>query len=279
MMAPMSAIRPTAVVTGASRGIGKACAIALAEAGFDLAITARTVRRGDVVSDPDGLISEPLPGSLEETAEAVVEAGGHAHMVPLDLLDRGRLVPAAEQALAALGHVDVLVNNAIYVGAGNYDRFLAADIDGIEDRIFGNVTAQLRFMRPIVASMVDRGSGLVLDMTSAAGYLKPWAPPDDGGWSLAYSVSKAGFHRIAPQLSFEYGDRGLVALNVQPGMVATERVRLVQGPVARIATEGVEPAVIGAALAHVATHAGTFDPSATVQLQDVARSLGLLPAP
>lgn len=271
-----AASRPTAIVTGASRGIGKACAIALAHAGFDLGITARTVRRTDVAYDPEGLASEPLPGSLEETADEIAAAGGRAHPVALDLLDRDRLVPAAEELMAVLGPVDLLVNNAVAVGKGNHALFLDADIEGIEDRIFGNVIAQLRFTRPILTAMVARGRGVVLNMTSAAGYLKPFAAPADGGWSLAYSVSKGGFHRMAPQLTFEYGDKGIIALNVQPGMVATERVRLVGGPVTRIANAGAEPSVIGEATAYVATHAAEFDPTATVQLQDLARTLGLL---
>ena len=63
--------RRTAVVTGASRGIGKASAIALAQKGFDVAITARTMLKEDQSPEPSGLSAETLPGSLEETAEII----------------------------------------------------------------------------------------------------------------------------------------------------------------------------------------------------------------
>ena len=99
----------------------------------------RTVRRSDVAEDPAGVGAGPLPGSLEETAEAIRAAGGEAHLIPLDLGDRDRLMPAAREAIAALGRVDVLVNNAIYTGPGNYERFLDADLDAMADRIEGNV--------------------------------------------------------------------------------------------------------------------------------------------
>ncbi len=272
----MASMRPTAIVTGASRGIGKASAIALAEAGFDLAITARTVRRSDVAEDPAGMGAGPLPGSLEETAEAIEAAGGAAHLIPLDLGNRDRLLPAAQEAIAALGRVDVLLNNAIYTGPGNYERFLDADLDAMVARIEGNVIAQMIFSRPIVAAMVDQGGGTAMFMTSGAAYAPPFAMPGKGGWGFAYTVSKGGFHRMAVQLAYEYAAEGLRAFNVQPGFVATERVKLTGGPVANIAAKGVEPAVVGGAIAHIAAHPADFESGSTIQLQDVAGELGLL---
>lgn len=270
-------MRPGAIVTGASRGIGKACAVALAEAGYDVVITARTVRRTDQTWDPERRSDRPLPGSLEETADEITAVGGAAHPVRVDLLDTERLPVAAAEAQAALGRVDLLVNNAVVVMSGNDDAALDADPDDIERRVLGNVVAPLRFMAPIVAGMVAQGGGTVLDMTSAAATAQPFARPGQGGWSLGYTIAKAGFHRIAPQLDFEYRDRGLVARNVQPGMVATERVTQVGEATAMIAERGVEPMVVGRALAHVATHLTEFGAGGTIQLQAVARDLGLLP--
>ena len=269
--------RVGAIVTGASRGIGKACAVALAETGYDVVITARTVRHADETWDPERRADQPLPGSLEETADDITAAGGAAHIVPLDLLDTARLPVAAAEALGALDSLDLLVNNAVVAAPGNYDRALDADLDDVEQRLTGNVTAQLRFMMPIVADMVAQGRGTVLNMTSGAATARPFALPGQGGWSLGYTIAKAAFHRIAPQLAFEYGDVGLVARNVQPGMVATERVKLVGDATAAIARRGVEPRVVGLALAHVATHIEDHPPLETIQLQAVARDLGLLP--
>ena len=77
----------TALVTGASRGIGKATAIALAAAGFDVAITARTVHEGEGVDDSDRG-GGTIPGSLDTTAAAIEAEGRRALSVPMDLMDR-----------------------------------------------------------------------------------------------------------------------------------------------------------------------------------------------
>ena len=115
--------RPTALVTGASRGIGRGIAIALASAGYDVAITARTMREGDptALSPETGVM---LPGSLETTAAEIAAVGGRAVPLQLDLLELHTLADIVDQAVDQLGgQLDVLVNNAIYVGPGN-DRTL-----------------------------------------------------------------------------------------------------------------------------------------------------------
>ena len=166
-------VRPTAIVTGASRGIGKASAISLAEHGFDVVITARTVTREDASPEPSGLSSRSLPGSLEETAEIIRSFGGEAHPIYLDLMDEDSLVPTAENIVSMVGNIDVLLSNAVFSGKGNYGRFLDGNLKDVADRVFGNVTAQMFFLRPILASMVNSGGGLLLFMTSAAAYSPP----------------------------------------------------------------------------------------------------------
>ena len=265
-----------AVVTGASRGIGKASAIALAKSGFDVAITARTVLRNDPSPEPSGMSAEMLPGSLEETAEVIRSFGVKAFPMYMDLMDRDQLVPTAEAIIETLGHVDVLLSNAVYSGPGNYGKLLDNDLDAVADRIFGNITAQLFFLKPILASMVERKSGILLFMTSAAAYEPPFAMPGEGGWGSAYTISKAGFHRLAIQLGFEYQNSGVITLNLQPGLVATERVKLVRGPVENVASLGVSPAIIGKVVAHVVREQGNYVSGETIQLQEVARDLGLL---
>ena len=257
------------MVTGASRGIGKASAIALARAGFDLIITARTVQPG----------GSPWPGSLAETAADIESAGGAAHQIAMDLLDQDRVLEVADQVQTLAGPIDVLLNNAIYVSDTGQPLTLDTDLADMEKRMFGNVTAQILLTLPIARHMVANGSGAILNMTSAAGYAKPFALPGKGGWNFPYSISKGAFHRIAPQLQFEYGDQGLQARNLQPGMVSTERLKARMGETAIIANAGVETSVVGRAVAHVATHIDDFDPLATIQLQDVAVALGLIDKP
>src|SRR5579863_4572800 len=134
----------TAIVTGATRGIGRATAIALARRGYDVAVTGRTRLEGGAATLPEASVLPEVaasPGSLESTVAAIEAEGRRAVPIVLDLLDRDGLVPAAEEAIAALGHVDVLLNNAIYVGPGSTDVFLDTPPDEVEKRIFGNVTA------------------------------------------------------------------------------------------------------------------------------------------
>jgi NAD(P)-dependent dehydrogenase (short-subunit alcohol dehydrogenase family) len=239
--------RRTALVTGASRGIGRAIAVALAEQGFDVAITARTISEGDPSSrSPE--TGNPLPGSLESTADAVRSYGVRCVPVVLDLLDNARLEPAVDDAVAGLGHLDVLVNNAIYVGGAGGAKLLDTDSDDIVRRMWANVTAQILITRRALATMIPARSGLVIGITSAAGQLRPHAPAGEGGWALTYAASKAGFHRIADMVATEYGADGIEAYNINPGYVATERVRAAPA-LAFVAKKGIEPSVVGNAVA------------------------------
>src|SRR5580704_17900113 len=107
-----------ALVTGASRGIGKSIAVHLARAGFDVAIGARTVHEGEerehssTVARTD---TRALPGSLDTTGALVVGAGRAVLPVSLDLLDRTSIGSAVATVLERWGRIDVLVNNGRYV--------------------------------------------------------------------------------------------------------------------------------------------------------------------
>jgi NAD(P)-dependent dehydrogenase (short-subunit alcohol dehydrogenase family) len=137
---------PTALVTGASRGIGKAIAVHLARAGYDVAITARTVSDGEqrehsaTVHRSD---TSPLPGSLSSTAVLIEEAGVRSLAVPADLTDRASVTAAADAVLAAWGPVDVLVNNGRYVGPGHMDHFTDTPLELIVAHLVANVMAPL----------------------------------------------------------------------------------------------------------------------------------------
>jgi 3-oxoacyl-[acyl-carrier protein] reductase len=270
----------TAIVTGASRGIGRATAIALAQKGYDVVITARTVHEGDAANRPE---ADALPelkavsGSLDSTAAAIAAEGQKAIPLVLDLLERDRLQPVAEAAIAALGHVDVLVNNAIYVGPAGNKLFLDTPPEELENRLFGNVTAQLLFTQPILRHMVSRQRGTIANITSAAGYWKPPAPPGEGGWALSYGVSKAAVTRIAAQILVEHGRHGIRVFSLQPGPVATERVLAAGAKLAFVADVAAPVDVIGEVTARIVDdERGTFRNGDTIEMQDIARIWGLL---
>jgi NAD(P)-dependent dehydrogenase (short-subunit alcohol dehydrogenase family) len=269
----------TAVVTGATRGIGRATAIALARLGYDVVVTGRTVHEGDAAKRPE---AEALPelarvtGSLDSTVAAIEAEGQQAHALVLDLLDCDSLQPIADRALSALGHVDVLVNNAIYVGPAGERRFLDTPPDEIEKRVLGNVASQLIFTQPILRHMVGRGRGVIANVTSAAGYLKPHAAIGEGGWALTYGVSKAGLHRIASQLLIEHAKDGIVAFNLQPGAVATERVLAAGDKLEFVARHAAPVDKVGETIARIVAEPDVFENGANVQVQQVAKDWGIL---
>jgi NAD(P)-dependent dehydrogenase (short-subunit alcohol dehydrogenase family) len=269
-----------AFVTGASRGIGKACALHLARAGFDVAIMARTLEEGEArehsstVRESD---TSPLPGSLRSTAALVRDAGREALIVQGDLLDRASLGAAATTVLDAWGHVDVVVHNARYIGPGHMDRFLDTPIELLEKQIDGNVIAPLVLNKLLIPAMVEHGSGTIVNITSASGYADPTKPAGQGGWGMGYGVSKGAFQRIAGFLAVELADRGIRCFNVQPGLIATERIAQDMAKFG-IENAGAPADVIGAVVAWLCTsdEADAFN-GQNIEAQYFCHERGLLP--
>lgn len=216
--------RRVALVTGASRGIGKATALALAEAGFEVAITARTVKPGERFERSPTLAhsdTRPAPGSLEETAAAVTERGRRALALRMDLQDEASVLAAARD-VEAWGPVELLVNNAVHTGPGNMDRFLDLPGDVIEQVFRANVFSQAALTRALLPRMLERGTGVIVNVTSAVATTDPPAPAGEGGWGFAYAASKAAFHRLTGILAVELRGRGVRVHNLEPGFVMTE---------------------------------------------------------
>lgn len=274
--------RRVAFVTGASRGIGKAASLALAEKGFDLVLTARTLVEGEVreYSPLAGRsLRRAMPGSLEVTAREVRERGREALAIRLDLLERDSIESALEEALAHFGRVDLLLNNGIYQGPGLLDRVLSLDLHHLEKLMQGNVLAPLILVQRLLPGMLEQGRGWIVNMVSAAGMSDPPAPGDAGGWGFGYAASKAAFLRMAGVLAVEHADCGVRFHNVEPGMIVTESMRA-QGLTEELARRfrGAPPEVPAAVIAWLAS-----DPAAeawqgrTVHAQRLCRELGLLP--
>ena len=220
--------RPVALVTGASRGIGRASALALAAAGFDVAITARTVREGDGLAEPNTVRSDTavaVPGSLETTGAELEARGARVLSIPMDLLDADAVVAAPATVFAEWGRIDVLFNNAIYQGVGVMDRVLDLSQEALDNLVRGNFSHQILLIQQVLPHMVERGSGRVIDMVSGSARHDPPGPPGEGGWGIAYSATKAAFGRVAGGIEAEYGALGVHAFNVDPGNVVTEKRR------------------------------------------------------
>lgn len=213
------------MVTGASRGIGKATAVALARSGFDVAITARTMREGDGMDDSRAEGSRvPVPGSLETTAALVEHEGCRALPVSMDLLDRASLTAAVDRVIAEWGRIDLLVNNAVHTGPGSMSRFEDTTIETIETKLAANVVAQVVLVKQVLGHMLERGGGTLVNVSSAVAVTDPPAPVGQGGWGAAYAMSKGALHRLAGILAVEHPP--LSVFNVDPGYVVTERMEV-----------------------------------------------------
>ncbi len=269
------------MVTGASRGIGKAIAVHLARAGFDVALTARTVEEGEQREHSSTLRRSdrsPLPGSLTATAALVEQAGSRSLMVPADLTDRAAVVGAADTVLSTWGAVDVLVNNGRYIGPGHMDRFEDTPLELLDVHLEANVMAPLALIKRVLPGMLERGSGTIVNITSGAGYRDPPAPPGEGGWGLGYAISKGALHRVAGVLAVELGSKGIRAYNVQPGFIATERMAHDMAAFGFDATTGAPPDVVGAVVAWLVTDPAAAEPNGrNIEAQEVCKQLGLLP--
>lgn len=218
---------PTALVTGASRGIGRASALALADVGFDVAITARTVREGEgTVAQPttDAGGDVAVSGSLETTAAAIAERGQRALPITMDLLSADSVRAAAETALDAWGRIDVLVNNAIWSGPGLLDPVGVLDLEALDTAFTANVLRQVLLTQLILPSMIERGSGLILNLTSSAGQVDdpPYQVVELKMLGYAHCASKGAFHRMAPLIQAEHEADGITAINIDPGFTWTE---------------------------------------------------------
>lgn len=273
--------KPIAMVTGASRGIGKAIALALAESGHDVIISARTVRAGEVRDNSltiHKVDERPLPGSLEETAAAIEALGGRALLVPLDLTDRASVEGACQTVLDSWGRVDVLVHNGRYLGPGLMDVFMDTPVDAYPKFFEAHCIAPIILTRAFLPGMVERGTGTVLTITSNAAYDVPPAPAGKGGWGLAYSIGKGSGHQLAGTLHAEYKDQGIRSFNVQPGFVGTERNMISVGGYGHVFAKAAPPSAIGALVSWLVTSPeGIKYTGATVEAQPFIREHGLYP--
>jgi len=251
---------PVAIVTGASRGIGRAGALALAEAGFDVVVSARTVREGEGVAEPNSVredVTLAVPGSLERTAQEIEERGQRALIVPMDLSDRSSVEALVPTVLDAWGRVDVLYNNAIFRGVGTLDRITDLTMESMTALMAGNFMHQILLIQQILPHMVERGSGTIINMVSGSARLDPPGPPGEGGWGILYSASKAAFARVAGGVNAEYRALGLRAFNVDPGNVVTEARRAAKPDDEYSSGFGSEPAeATGKVVAWLATEPG-----------------------
>ncbi|MFT3759176.1 SDR family NAD(P)-dependent oxidoreductase [Thauera sp.] len=269
-----------AFITGASRGIGRETALAFARAGFDVALSARTLEEGEThahaLTHADG---RPLAGSLAATAAAVRALGREALAVRMDLLDEDSVRGAASAVLEHFGRIDVLVNNAIYQGADINAPFMALDVDGLQRMFQGYVVAPMLLTQCLLPAMLAQGGGTVINVSSGAGESDPPVAAGKGGWGYAYGAGKAAVSRLSGVLAAEFGERGIRAYTLNPGVVATEALHATIGDKGVVALRnGVAPPEVPAAVLcwlATAAEAARFQ-RRTIQAQPFALEHGIV---
>ena len=216
-----------AFITGASRGIGRGCALELARRRFDLVLTARTVtgaERYEHSATVKKSATDPLPGTLERTAAEAGALGVATHVVKLDLSKREDWAPGIASALERFGRIDVLVNNGRYVGPGHMDPFEETPLELYEQMFVCNVFAPLELIRLCLPAWKRQGGGIVVNITSSAGQIETPQPIGKGGWGLGYSLTKAAFSRMVAGLAKELRPHNVAVIGLMPGFVGTERM-------------------------------------------------------
>lgn len=233
---------PVALVTGASRGVGRQTALVLARSGWDVALTARTLEEGTgTVSARIGEEQLAVEGSLATTAAQVEAEGVRALPIPMDLADAASCRGAVESVLSTWGRIDLLVNNAIVNLPGAHARVLDLDLAVASQLLAGNYLSQLAMVQAVIPAMLAQGGGTIVNMASGSVTMDPPAPSDAGGWGLAYPASKAAMGRIAGAVNSEYLEQGIRCFNVDPGFVVTEAM-IARGGGAAIAAQGFDSA-------------------------------------
>jgi 3-oxoacyl-[acyl-carrier protein] reductase len=182
-----------ALVTGASQGIGRACALLLAESGAKLALCARNQEK------------------LEQLAAEIKGKGGEAEVLPLDVSNDEAIKAVVKSAIARFGKLDILVNNAGITRDQLVMRMKRADWD---DVLATNLTAPFLLIQAAISSMLKQRWGRIVNITSIFGQIGQVGQAN-------YSSSKAGLIGLTMAVAREVGSRNITVNAVAPGFIET----------------------------------------------------------
>jgi 7-alpha-hydroxysteroid dehydrogenase len=245
-----------ALVTGAGRGIGRASAIALAEGGADVVVAARTADQ------------------LDEVADVIRGLGRRAVTVPFDVMELDRLGELVDVAVAELGGLDLLVNNA---GGSMPKPLLDTSVRSFERALTFNVTTAFELTKQAVPAMLERGGGSVVNISSVAGRM-----PDRG--FAAYGTAKAALTHLTKEMACDLSPR--IRVNgIAVGSVATSALDIVltDDGLRTAMEEGTplkrlgEPEDIAAGVLYLCSPAGSYMTGKLLEIDGglISQTLGL----
>jgi NAD(P)-dependent dehydrogenase (short-subunit alcohol dehydrogenase family) len=227
------------IVTGASAGIGRAYALALASQGATVIAAARTLGRIDS--------REPEANTLAEVVKTGASLPGRLFCQVCDVEHEPDLVRMVDQAAVNFGRIDVLVNNAALLR--EFDPF---DVTGEDwDRMMAtNLRAAYLCIRQVAPHMIRQRSGSIINVTAASGN---FSPQSHYPRMLPYSVSKAALNRLTYFMAAELGPHGIAVNSLSPGSVATPSALKNRPEAATAGThKPATPEVLGPALLYLA---------------------------
>jgi len=189
----MSLAGRVALVTGASQGIGRACALKLAESGATVALAARNQEK------------------LNDTVQQIASQGGQAAAFALDVADEEQIKATIRSALTQFGKIDILVNNAGITRDQLVMRMKRADWDAV---LQTNLTAAYLCIQQVIGSMLKQRWGRIINMTSVFGQMGQAGQAN-------YAASKAGLIGLTMAIAREVGSRNITCNAVAPGFIET----------------------------------------------------------
>jgi NAD(P)-dependent dehydrogenase (short-subunit alcohol dehydrogenase family) len=224
-----------AIVTGASRGIGEAVARLFAREGAAVAVAART----------EQVFDERLPGTIHDTVAAIESDGGRAVAIRADLADDDDVERLVAEARAALGPIDLLVNNAALTVPGRPPgrddaprrpnaaapstppvrttttrpgSFLGFPLKGYRLHFQIGLFASYRLMQLVLPDMIELGRGGIVNISSLAAFVPGPGPYDHPGGPtvLAYGGNKAAMHHLTQAVAFEVAPHGIAVNALLP---------------------------------------------------------------
>jgi NAD(P)-dependent dehydrogenase (short-subunit alcohol dehydrogenase family) len=185
------------LITGGSRGLGRALALALAARGARVVVVARE------------------QSQLDETVGEIRRHGGEAFAIAADVGDKESIYPIVGQAAALAGPVDVLINNASTLGPVPLRLIPDTDCEDFERVLQVNTLGPFRLIKAVVGSMVLRRTGLIINISSDAA-VEPYP-----AWGV-YSASKAGLDHLTRIAALELADTDVRFFSVDPGEMDTQ---------------------------------------------------------
>lgn len=211
-----------AIITGGSRGLGKAIAEGFAREGADIVIAARTE-----------VENEKLPGTIHETAAEIRALGRRALPVKCDVTNEQNVNDMVQRAVHEFGHIDILVNNA----AVTYSSpVLETLLKRWELMLRVNLTGTFICIKAVLPMMLERKRGSIINISSVDATIRGPSPA-----GIAYGVSKAGLERFTYGLAAEMGKYNIAVNALKPrGALDTEGLRLIMSNDNRLQVDSPE---------------------------------------